>query len=294
MRLQGVHVAIVTPFTDGFEVDREGLRRHAAWLVSKGVHGIVATGTCGEYLSLTMDERRAVVETILEVGRGKVPVTVGVTAPTTAQAAGWAEHARDHGADAVMALPPINYRPSWREVLAYYAAIDAVGLPVVVYNNPHDTAVDVTPERLAELETLPNIRAVKEFSGDVRRVTALRAACRSDVVAGADDLVLESLLAGASGWIAGMANIVPEASVELYELVERGELEAAWSLYRKMLPLLRYDTGPTLVQAIKYGLEAIGRPVGPTRPPRLRLETRDTERIDEVLSALGVLVNRIP
>ena len=292
MKMKGVHVAIVTPFTEDFRVDLKRLREHAEWLISEGVHGLIATGTCGEYLSLAPEERSTVVETILEAGRGRVPVTVGVAAPTTAQVVGWAEHARAHGAAALLALPPISYRAAWREVVAHYRAIDAVGLPVFIYNNPYDTATDITAERLLELEELPNIAGVKEFSGDVRRVTEILAACRSEVVAGADDLVLESLLAGATGWIAGMANIVPRASVELYELGRNRSLDAAWKIYRRLLPLLRYDTGPTLVQAIKYGLYAIGRPVGPTRPPRLALEAPDRERIEAALDALGVLASR--
>lgn len=283
MTFEGVYVAIVTPFHEDFGVDYEGLRAHAEWLIGQGVHGLVPAGTCGEYATLSRDERASVVETVLEAAAGRIPVIVGVAAPTTAQVVHWAEHARSHGAAAVMALPPINYRPTWNEVLAHYAAIDEVGLPILVYNNPFDTAIDIDADRLASLERLAHIAAVKEFSGDVRRVTELLQACRSPVVAGADDLVLESLLAGATGWVAGMANILPAASVDLYRAGRARDLEAAWALYRHMLPLLRYDTGPRLVQAIKYGLSAIGRPVGPTRPPRLALEAPDRARIDAVL-----------
>ena len=286
MTFEGVFVAIVTPFTENFEVDYEGLRRHAEWLVAEGVHGLVPTGTCGEYAQLSVEERARVVETVAAAGRGRVPVVVGVAATTTAQVVHWARHARTVGADAVMALPPINYRPTWDEVVAYYRAIGEAGMPIVVYNNPFDTGTDLTPERLHTLEGVAPVVAVKEFSQDVRRMSEIRAVSDMALIAGADDLVLESMHAGATAWIAGMANIVPGPSVELYRLAARGKWPEAWALYRRMLPLLRYDTGARLVQAIKYGMRAVGRPVGETRPPRLPLPEADRTVIDDVLSAL--------
>ncbi len=285
MSFEGVYVAIVTPFTSDFEVDYDGLHRHAVWLIDQGVHGLVPTGTCGEYAQLSADERTRVVETVADAARGRVPVVVGVAAPTTAQVVQWARHARSVGAEAVMALPPINYRPTWPEILAYYGAIGDVGLPIVVYNNPFDTGTDLTPERLHELEGVAPVVAVKEFSQDVRRLSEIREASGMALIAGADDLVLESIHAGAAGWIAGMANIIPGPSVELYDLATAGRWPEAWALYQRMLPLLRYDTGPRLVQAIKYGMRAIGRPVGETRPPRLPLPESDRGPIDRVLAA---------
>jgi dihydrodipicolinate synthase/N-acetylneuraminate lyase len=216
-----------------------------------------------------------------------VPLLVGIAAPSTAQVVRWAEHARSVGADGVMALPPINYRASWPEILAYYRAIGEVGLPIVVYNNPFDTGTDLTPARLAELERVAPIAAVKEFSQDVRRMAEIRELSAMTLIAGADDLLLESVHSGARGWIAGMANILPGPSVDLYRLATAGRWDEAWALYRRLLPLLRYDTGPRLVQAIKYGLRAVGRPVGDTRPPRLPLEAADRERIDAVLAGFA-------
>lgn len=287
MTFEGVWVAIATPFTEDFEVDYARLRAHAEWLVGEGVHGLVPTGTCGEYAQLDADERARVVETVAEAARGRVGLLVGVAAPATAQVVRWAEHARGVGADAVMALPPINYRPTWREVQTHYQAIGAAGLPIVAYNNPYDTGTDLTPDRLRALAEVAPVVAVKEFAQDVRRFTEIRALCDMGLIAGADDLVLESMLAGATGWIAGMANIVPRASVALYDLAIQGQWDEAWQRYRRMLPLLRYDTGPRLVQAIKHGMRAIGRPLGATRPPRLELEAEDRERIEAVLATLG-------
>jgi len=283
MSFDRVYVAIVTPFDRDLRVDEENLRAHADWLIRAGVQGLIPTGTCGEYQALSPAERERVIRVVAEVAAGRVPVVVGVAAPTTAGAVGWAKLAREVGAAGVMALPPIGYRPTWAETVAYFEALAAVGLPIVVYNNPFDTAVDLTPDRLAELARLPEIVAVKEFSGDVRRVTAIRESTRLEVVAGTDDLLVESVAAGATGWIAGLANILPEASVEVFRRAREGRWPEAWALYRALLPLFRYDSTPRLVQVIKYGLERIGRPVGVTRPPRLPLVPEERAAVDAAL-----------
>jgi 4-hydroxy-tetrahydrodipicolinate synthase len=286
----GVWVAVCTPFTDGGDVDPIALRRHVDWLIDAGVDGLVPTGSCGEYGVLTPEERRLVVETVAETSRRRgVPVMVGVAAPATRDAVGWARHAKEVGAAGVMALPPVLYRARWEEVRAHYEALNRVGIPIVVYNNPSDTGFDITPEHLHELNRLENIAAVKEFSQDIRRVTAIQEATTLQVIAGTDDLLLESLIAGATGWIAGMANILPRASVRLYRTYQAGDLQEAWRLYRRLLPLLRWDSTPRLVQAIKTGLRLRQRPVGETRPPRLALTADEEAMLRETLAGLADL-----
>lgn len=284
-RFNGVYVASITPFSEDGRVDIPRFRDHLAWLIEAGVDGIVPTGSCGEYASLDDDERQVVMETVAEVTRGRVPFVVGVAGPTTDKVVKWTQLAQSLGAQGVMALPPVNYRPTWEETRAHYEAIDAVGLPIIVYNNPHDTAVDISPARLKELEALPHIVAVKEFSGDVRRITEIQQITQLEVLAGADDLLVESILAGAQGWIAGMANIVPKACVRLYQLATGGRTTEAWALYRTLLPLLRFDSTPRLVQVIKYGMACVGRPVGATRAPRLELRADEQRRVSEVLAS---------
>ncbi|MCL5967431.1 MAG: dihydrodipicolinate synthase family protein [Firmicutes bacterium] len=281
---QGIYVAITTPFTKDLAVDESRLREHADWLIRQGVHGLVPTGTCGEYQSLSVDERERVIRVIAEVARGRVPILVGVAAPTTELAVGWARLARELDAEGIMALPPIGYRATWHETIAYYRELARPGLPIVIYNNPFDTAVDLTPDRLRVLSEIPEVMAVKEFSGDVRRIPEILDETRLQAIAGADDLALEGLSAGATGWIAGLTNIVPHQSLELYQLATTGQADAAWALYRRLLPLFRYDSTPRLVQVIKYGLEKIGRPVGHCRPPRLPLEEAEREAVDRALT----------
>ncbi len=291
-RFAGVYVAVITPFTHDDRVDETRLRAHVRWLLDRGVHGIVPAGSCGEYASLTDAERALVVETVADVCRNRVPVVVGTGASSTRNAVRWAEHARRCGAAGIMALPPSAYRPSRSEIRAWYEALDAVGLPIVAYNNPFDTAVDLTPDLLAELAHVENLVAVKEYSGDVRRIPLILERTRLEVVVGCDDLALEGLIAGASGWIAGLSNVLASESVELYDLVRRGEFERAAELYHRLLPLFRYDSKPTFVQAIKYAFDLTGNPAGATRPPRLPLEDADRRTIATALESFFSLVER--
>lgn len=271
-KFEGVYVAIITPFTDDtLEVDYKRLREHADWLINQGVHGLIPAGSVGEYASLTSEERAKVVETVIEVAGDRVPVVVGSGAPSTQQAVGWVCHAKESGATGIMALPPINYRPLENEIIAHYEALASVGLPIIAYNNPHDYATDLTPDLLAKLSTIENIIGVKEFSGDIRRVHDILEKTDLEVLIGVDDLGLEGPMVGATGWIAGLVNVLPKESVELFNLARDGKVKEALQLYRYLLPLFHFDASPQLVQAIKYTMELSGNYVGQTRPPRLPL-----------------------
>ncbi|TCP69927.1 dihydrodipicolinate synthase family protein [Baia soyae] len=280
-RFYGIYVAIVTPFTDSMKVDYDRLRDHVDWLIQNGVHGLVPVGSVGEYAALDDEERAKVVETVVEAAAGRVPVVVGTGAPSTQKAVGWAEHAKRIGASGIMALPPINYNPTRSEVISFYQSLSDVGLPIIAYNNPFDTKVDLTPDLLAELCKLEHVVAVKEFSGDIRRIHEIYEKTDLEVLAGADDLALEGLLAGATGWIAGFTNSHPKESVELFNFAINGKVAEATQLYRRLLPLFRYDSTPRLVQSIKYALELVGRPVGKARAPRLDLTNEEKESIEK-------------
>lgn len=272
-KFEGVYVALVTPFTESYEVDYTRLHELCDWMITQGVHGLVPCGSLGEYASLTVEERAKVVETVVAAAKDRVPVVVGSGAPSTQQAVGWVRQAKEAGAAGIMALPPINYRPLENEVIAHYEALASVGLPIIAYNNPHDYKVDLTPDLLAKLSKIDNIVGVKEFSGDVRRVHEILAKTDLEVMIGVDDLAMEGPLLGATGWIAGVPNALPKEGVELFRLSREGKLNEAMELYRRLLPLFHYDASPQLVQSIKYMMELAGFPVGPTRPPRLPLSS---------------------
>jgi len=283
-RFEGVYVAVLTPFTEAKEVDYGLLREHTEWLVENGAHGLIPNGSVGEYASLSDDERRRTVETIAEAADGRVPLLVGVAAPASHKAREWTRHAADAGASGVMALPPINYNPTRREIIAHYEGISREGLPIVAYNNPFDTRVDLTPDLLAEVSRVENVVAVKEFTGDVRRVPEILEKTSLEVMCGSDDIVLESFLMGATGWVAGFPNVFPKECADLFELAQAGKFEEARELYRRLLPLFRWDSGPRLVQAMKYSLELLGRPFGGTRPPRLPMDEADRRGVEEAFA----------
>ncbi|MGG4455615.1 dihydrodipicolinate synthase family protein [Brevibacillus porteri] len=270
-RFEGVYVAIVTPFTNDYEVDYKRLTELCDWLIQEGVDGLVPSGSLGEYATMTGEERAEVIHTVIAAAKGRVPVVVGSAAPSTRQAVEWVQFSKDAGAAGVMALPPINYKPLENEVFAHYEALNTVGLPIIAYNNPHDYKIDLTPDILARLAKFENIVAVKEFSGDVRRMQDILAQTDLEVMVGVDDLVMEGGLIGATGWISGVPNALPKEGVELFRLARAGKLAEAQALYRRLLPLFHYDASPQLVQSIKYMMELADFPVGPTRPPRLPL-----------------------
>jgi dihydrodipicolinate synthase/N-acetylneuraminate lyase len=274
-QLGGVIVATALPYRQdssapaGLAVDYDRYAEHCRWLVENGCRGVGPNGSLGEYSSLTDEERRRVARTAIEAVGGSGVVVVGVHGPGSHQARHWAELAAEDGADGVLCLPPTMYRASRADVLAHFEAVASVGLPVMVYNNPIDTKVDLTPDLLGEIAQIDNIVAVKEFSGDVRRVLEIREkAPNLAVVAGADDVTLEALLMGATGWFAGFPNVFPAESALLYELGVEGRLEEARALYEPLVAAFRWDSRTEFVQAIKLGMDQIGRYGGPCRPPR--------------------------
>ena len=265
---RGVVVATALPLRDDLSVDHDRYAEHVSWLLAQGCDGVCPNGSLGEYQNLTPDERAAVVRTAVQAASGE-RVLAGVSAYGSAEAARWAQQAADAGCRAVMCLPPNAFRADDDAVVAHYEAVASVGLPVVAYNNPFDTRVDLSPELLARLHADGLISAVKEFSGDVRRGYRIaELAPGLDLIAGADDVVLELALAGAVGWIAGFPNALPAECVALYRAATGDDPASALPAYRTLHPLLRWDSRPEFVEAIKLAMDLAGRYGGPCRPPR--------------------------
>jgi 4-hydroxy-tetrahydrodipicolinate synthase len=271
--MKGVHAAIVTHFDEQLQVDHDAVAAEVSRLIAAGVHGIVPNGTVGEGGSLTREERRDVIETSVAAA-GQAPVCAGVSAATAEQAAGYARDARSAGAEGVMALPPLLYKADRRELIEFFGAVArAADLPLLIYNNPESSGSDMPPELLAELvREVSSIAAIKETSGDARRIAHLVNLCPDvDILVGGDDWALEGFSAGAAGWVSGVVDILPAECVRLWDLCQAGELSAARALYADLLPLCRLDMTPKLVQYFKAGLDEIGIGGGPCRPPRLPL-----------------------
>ncbi len=286
--MKGVHAAIVTHFYSDLAVDHDAVSAQVRRLIESGIHGIVPNGTVGEGGSLSRDERREVLETVVEAAAGRVPVCAGVSAPTAEQASDYARDARAAGADGVMTLPPLLYRADRRELLRFFGEVAAAAdLPVMIYNNPTASGLDLAPALLAEIvRAVPAVGALKESCGDARRIAELVNLCPDvDVMVGGDDWALEGFCAGAAGWISGVGVVFPVQSVRLWDLCAAGDLAPARELYAELLPLGRLDMTPKLVQYFKAGLDELGIGGGPCRPPRLELTADELETLRGAVAA---------
>ncbi|MGC0143441.1 dihydrodipicolinate synthase family protein [Pseudactinotalea sp. Z1732] len=268
----GVIVATTLPFKDDLSVDYDAYGEHVQFLAANGCHGVAPNGSLGEYQTLSDEERARVVETAVAAAPEGFAVMPGVGAYGGLQTEKWANQAAEAGAQAVMLLPPNTYRANDDEVVEHFRLAAKAGLPVVGYNNPIDTKVDLTPELIARIHNEGNMVGVKEFSGDVRRAYAIKELSpQMDILIGTDDTLLETGLAGAVGWVAGYTNAIPQTTVELFNLSTSGKAEdllKAREIYTDLHSLLRWDTKTEFVQAIKLSMDIYGLKGGPTRPPR--------------------------
>ncbi|MDQ1563506.1 MAG: 1-pyrroline-4-hydroxy-2-carboxylate deaminase [Actinomycetota bacterium] len=298
--LGGVIVATTLAFKEdasapaGLAVDYDRYAEHCNWLIENGCRGIGPNGSLGEYSSLTDEERRRVVQVAVDTVGDRGLVIAGVHGVGWHQSQKWAELAKEDGADGVLLLPPTIFRANDDEVIEHYTRVAEVGLPIMAYNNPFDTKVDLTPELLVELAKIPEVVAVKEFSGDVRRVLEIRERTDLDVIAGADDLLFESLVMGAVGWFAGYPNAFPREAVEIYNLVQAGNLVEARELYRNIVAVFRWDSRTEFVQAIKLSVDIAGGSFGGrTRPPRGPLSKGNEAQVRaDTEKALSYLASR--
>jgi 4-hydroxy-tetrahydrodipicolinate synthase len=292
MRFEGVIPAVLTPFDEGGGVDTAVLAGAAEWLIEEGVTGLVANGTMGEAQSLSASERRLVIETLVAAADGRVQVTAGISSVTPAASIGYATDAAAAGAGSLMLLPPLGYEGDEREIEAFYRTVaGATELPIMAYNNPKASGTDMRPGLVARLADIERLVAVKECSGDARRIAQILNETEDlEVLVGGDDWALEGFCAGATGWIAGVANVAPRECVELFRLCRDGRLDEARAIYARILPLARLDMNPKLVQFFKAAMDLVGRGGGPCRPPRLELTEDERRRVEEAVRALGVEV----
>jgi 4-hydroxy-tetrahydrodipicolinate synthase len=277
---QGVLPAITTPFDTDGAVDHDFLAGHARRLVAAGCRGVVALGSLGEGATLTGSEKVAVLKTLVAAVGDRVPVIAGVAALSTDEAVSLARAADKAGCRGLMVLPPYVYRGDWPETRAHVSAvITATPLSCMLYNNPIAYGTDFLPEQVRDLASHDNLHAIKDSSGDVRRITAMRAILgeRLTYLVGLDDAVVEGVAAGATGWVAGLVNALPEESVLLFEHARAGREVEATELYRWFLPLLRLDTVPKFVQLIKLVQAECGLGSEQVRAPRLALSGAERE-----------------
>jgi 4-hydroxy-tetrahydrodipicolinate synthase len=282
---KGVYPAVTTQYFDDMSINIDATKSMVDSLIEEGVDGIIALGTVGENCSHTREEKRMILQAVVEVVAGRVPVISGVAETTTQFAVEYSQLCEEVGIDGLMVLPGMVYRSSEREAIYHYQQVARnCNLPIMIYNNPVTYGVDVSIEGMRILAEEPSIVSVKEATEDTRRISELYAAFgdRFIVFGGVDDIALESLMLGCTGWISGLTNVFPQESVAIFKLAEQGRYQEALEIWRWFLPLLRLDTIPTLVQCIKLCEQLAGRGSEVTRAPRLPLVGEERARVEKL------------
>jgi len=291
-RFRGTYTVLVTPFTaDGAAVDLDALARLVEFQIAEGIHGLIPLGSTGEFLSITPDERRAVVETTVKAAAGRVPVLIGTGGEWTRDVVAMSREAEAQGANGVMIIPPYYSVPTEDELYVHYKTVaDAIDIPIMVYNNPSTANVDMSPETITRLSTIPNCSYVKESTLDVTRVRDIVRLCGERMTVFAGVLGFESFWMGAEGWVAVCSNVAPRLSAALFEAsVDRRDLDGATAIHRRLLPLLPFVGGPRYVSGTKAAFEMMDMSMGPPRPPRLPLPEKERPALRKVLVDMGLL-----
>lgn len=287
MKWNGVIPAMTTCFDKDLGVDHAFMSSHARWMLDNGCRGIVLLGSLGEAATLSFAEKTSILSNIVRSLDNRAPVVAAISSLSTQEAASLAKAAADAGCQGLMVLPPYVYRGDWREMKAYVSAIfRATPLSSMLYNNPVSYGTDFLPEHIRELALEhENLHAVKESSTDVRRVTAIRELTgdRLNIFVGVDDAIVEGIAAGATGWIAGLVNAMPQESVTLFRYASEGQQQKAFELYRWFLPLLRMDTVPKFIQLIKLVQQELGVGNARVRGPRMELAGGELAPVREVI-----------
>ena len=271
IKWEGVMPAITTQFKKDYTLDLAAFKKNLAAQINAGVHGIILGGTLGEASTLSDEEKSQLLATSLEAVGGKLPVVMNIAEQTTSKAVALAEQAEAEGANGLMLLPPMRYKATDEETVAYFSSVAAnTSLPIMIYNNPVDYKIEVTLDMFEQLSAFENINAVKESTRDTTNITRMlnRFGDRFSILCGVDTIAMECLLMGARGWVAGLVDAFPEETVALYTYCKVGEWEKARLLFRWFLPLLELDISPQLVQNIKMCEVETGLGTGYVRPPR--------------------------
>jgi len=287
---KGSMPALVTPFNNG-QVDTDTLKRLVNWHIEEGSHGLVPVGTTGESPTLSHEEHQEVVELVVKTAAGRVPVIAGAGSNNTTESISLVNHAKAVGANAALVVTPYYNKPTQRGLLAHYTALNDCGLPIIIYNIPGRSVIDMTPETMGELARLPNIIGVKDATGDVVRVSKQRATCGHDFcqLSGEDASALGFNAHGGRGCISVTANVAPKLCSEFQEATLRGDWDAAIELQDRLLPLhTAIFVEPGLAGA-KYGLSLLGKCSAEVRSPLTGLLDSTKEQIADAMRGVGLL-----
>lgn len=283
---------MTTKFNENIEIDIALYKKNLTAQIAAGVNGVILGGTLGEASTLTESEKEILVKTTIEEVDGRIPVVLNIAEGSTREALRQASLAVQWGAQGLMMLPPMRYKPDHRECVTYFKTVaDSTDLPVMIYNNPVDYKTEVTLEMFEEMIESKNIQAIKESTRDISNVTRLKNKFgdRLKILCGVDTLAMEELVMGADGWVAGLVCAFPRETVVIFKLVKQNRIEEALEIYRWFLPLLELDIHTKLVQYIKLAEVAEGIGSEYVREPRLPLIGKERDEIEKIIQdALSV------
>jgi 4-hydroxy-tetrahydrodipicolinate synthase len=278
----GVYPAVTTPFFENEELDLKTFQHNIEAQINAGVDGIIIGGSLGESSTLTHDERIELLKASTEQSKGRVPTLVNIAEGSTRTAIELALRSEKEGADGLMVLPPMMYKPTDEETVAHFVAVaESTSLPILLYNNPVDYKIEITMDMFEKFLPYDNIQAVKESTRDISNVTRLknRFGDRFKILCGVDTLAMEELLMGADGWVAGLVDAFPAETVAIYRLVKAGRINEALDIYRWFLPILELDINPQLVQNIKLAQVYTELGTEHVRAPRKKLIGEERKRV---------------
>ena len=284
---KGIYPALTTKFTDNYQLDLDTFIKNLNAQLEAGIHGCVIAGSLGEASTLNQDEKISLLNESVKNVDDKIPVIMNIAEQSTSDAVIAAQNAEENGADGLMMLPPMRYLSDDRETVEFYKSVaTSCGLPIMLYNNPHDYKIEITIPMFEELLKLDTIEATKESTRDVTNVTRMRNAFGNDIkiLCGVDTLALEELVLGADGWVAGLVDAFPRETVVIYELIQQNRIDEAREIYRWFMPLLELDIHPKLVQNIKLAELATGIGTENVRPPRLPLIGEEKQHVQKIIN----------
>ena len=290
-QFRGTYTVMVTAFSDDGSLNLDAQAKFTDWQIRQGIHGLIPLGSTGEFLSMTDDERRATGKCVIDTADGRVPVLLGAGAERTEDVIANCDMAAELGADGVMIIPPFYSTPTEDELYTHFESISAAtDLPIMIYNNPNTANIDMTPPIVARLSELPRVDYIKESTMDVTRVRDIVEACGDRMSVFGGIMGFESFVSGADGWVAVGSNILPAESAKIFNLtVDDQNYDAARSLNRQILPIVRLVGGHRYVSATKAALNIMGFAMGAPRAPRLPLPAEDMAELQAALDAVGLL-----
>jgi 4-hydroxy-tetrahydrodipicolinate synthase len=287
---QGSMPALVTPFSDG-SVDFDALKKLVEWQIAEGSTGLVPVGTTGESPTLTHAEHEQVIEAVVQTAAGRVPVIAGAGSNNTVEAIRFVEHAKAVGADAALVVTPYYNKPTQKGLIAHFSALNEIGLPIVIYNIPPRSVIDMVPATMGELAKLPNIIGVKDATGDLSRVPKQRMSCGTDFVqlSGEDATAVGFNAQGGVGCISVTANVAPKLCAEMQAATLAGDYAAALDYQDKLMPLHEAIFAEPGVCGAKYGLSVLGRCSEEVRLPLTGLSEGTKAQIEAAMAHAGIL-----